>query len=221
VRTKEEANDYRYFPEPDLPIFDIAPDLVEQLRTSLAGRDPASRRRRYVEELKLSPQHADALLEEPERAAYFEAALAAAGSPVQAASVASALLTDVLRLANDRRRDLPELAVTPARLGELLGLVAAGALSVQAMRNVIVEMEARPGVPARAVAEALDLLQVSDASDLQRVVADVLAQQTDLVTRYRAGNAGLFNALLGAVMKASGGKANPGTVRELLAKALA
>src|SRR4029079_19077172 len=146
---------------------------------------------------------------------------AAAGSAVPAASVASALLTEVLRLANDRRLDLPELAVTPARLGELLGLVAVGALSVQAMRHVIVEMEARPGVPARAVAEALDLLQVSDASDLQRVVADVLAQQTDLVTRYRAGNAGLFNALLGAVMKASGGKPNPGTVRELLAKALA
>ena len=98
--------------------------------------------------------------------------------------------------------------------------VASGALSVQAMRNVIVEMEARPGVPARAVAEALDLLQVSDASDLQRVVADVLARETDLVTRYRAGNAGLFNALLGAVMKASGGKANPATVRGLLQKAL-
>jgi aspartyl-tRNA(Asn)/glutamyl-tRNA(Gln) amidotransferase subunit B len=221
VRTKEEANDYRYFPEPDLPIFGIDAAEVERLRASLAGRDPASRRRRWVEELKLSPQHADALLEEPERAEYFEAALAAAGGTVPAASIASALLTDVLRLANDRRRELPELAVTPARLGELLGLVAAGALSVQAMRNVVVEMEARPGVPARAVAEALDLLQVSDASDLQRVVADVLAQQTDLVTRYRAGNAGLFNALLGAVMRASGGKANPGTVRELLAKALA
>jgi aspartyl-tRNA(Asn)/glutamyl-tRNA(Gln) amidotransferase subunit B len=221
TRTKEEANDYRYFPEPDLPAFEVDPVLVESLRATLAGRDPASRRRRYVTELLVAPQHADALLEEPERAEYFEAAVAAAGAAVPASSIASALLTDVLRLANDRRRELPELAVTPARLAELLGLQASGALSVQAMRNVIVEMEARPGVPARAVAESLDLLQVSDAGELERVVADVLREQADMVARYRAGKTGLFHALLGAVMKASGGKTNPATVRELLTRALA
>jgi aspartyl-tRNA(Asn)/glutamyl-tRNA(Gln) amidotransferase subunit B len=219
VRTKEEANDYRYFPEPDLPIFSIDAGLVAELRAALAGRDPASRRKCYVEQ-GVSPKHADALLEEPERAEYFEATVTAAGKAVPPASVAAAVLTDALRLANERRLTLPELAVTPARLGELLALAAGGALSVQAMRAVVVEMEARPGQPARAVAEALDLLQVSDAGELQRVVADVLARETDLVTRYRAGNKGLLNALLGAVMKASGGKANPATVRELLAKQL-
>ncbi len=220
MRTKEEAHDYRYFPEPDLPVFEVEPAWVESLRAPLAGRDPGSRRRRYVDELGVAPQHAEALLEEPERAEYFEAAVAAAGAGVPAATIASALLTDVLRIANDRRRALPDLAVTPARLAELLGLVAGGALSVQAMRSVVVEMEARPGTPARAVAEALDLLQVSEAGELERVVADVLRQEADLVARYRAGKTGLFHALLGAVMKASGGRANPATARELLTKAL-
>jgi aspartyl-tRNA(Asn)/glutamyl-tRNA(Gln) amidotransferase subunit B len=220
TRTKEEANDYRYFPEPDLPVFAVDPAWVESLRATLDGRGPAARRSRYVEQLGVAPQHADALLEEPERAEYFEATVAAAGPGMPAASVASALLTDVLRLANDRRLDLPALAVTPARLAELLTLQASGALSVQAMRQVVVEMEARPGAPARAVAESLDLLQVSDASELDRVVADVLRDQSDMVARYRAGKTGLFHALLGAVMKASGGKANPATARELLTKAL-
>jgi len=140
---------------------------------------------------------------------------------VPAGTVAGAVLVDALRLANERRLTLPELAVTPARLGELLALAAGGALSVQAMRTVIVEMEARPGAPARAVAEALDLLQVSDAGQLERVVAEVLQREAEMVARYRSGKTGLFNALLGAVMKASGGRANPATVRELLERMLA
>ena len=218
TRTKEEAHDYRYFPEPDLPEFTLDPAEIERLRSSLAGRDPASRRARWIAE-GVAPQHADALLEEPERAEYFEAARAAAGA-VPASTVASGVLTDVLRLANDQRRTLAELAVTPARLGELLALVAQGVLSTQAMRSVVVEMETHPGESARATAERLDLLQVSDSASLGRVVDEVLAQEAEMVARYRSGKTGLFNALLGAVMKASGGKANPATVRELLQRKL-
>jgi aspartyl-tRNA(Asn)/glutamyl-tRNA(Gln) amidotransferase subunit B len=218
VRTKEEANDYRYFPEPDLPEFAVDPAWVAELKRTLEGRDPAHRRQRWLA-LGVAAQHADALLEEPERAEYFEAVVAAAPG-VPAGSVAGVVLVDALRLANERRLTLPELAVTPARLGELLALAAGGALSVQAMRTVIVEMEARPGAPARAVAEALDLLQVSDAGQLERVVAEVLQREAEMVARYRSGKTGLFNALLGSVMKASGGRANPATVRELLQRAL-
>jgi len=220
TRTKEEAHDYRYFPEPDLPEFTVDPAEVDRLRASLAGRDPASRRARWIAE-GVAPQHADALLEEPERAEYFEATRSEAGQAVPAAVIASGVLTDVLRLANEHRRSLPELAVTPGRLAELLGLVAQGALSLQAMRSVVVEMEAHPDEPARATAERLDLLQVSDSASLERVVDEVLAQEAEMVARYRSGKTGLFNALLGAVMKASGGKANPATVRELLQRRLA
>jgi aspartyl-tRNA(Asn)/glutamyl-tRNA(Gln) amidotransferase subunit B len=219
VRTKEEANDYRYFPEPDLPEFDVDPAWIAELRQALQGRDPGRRRQAWLAQ-GVAAQHADALLEEPERAEYFEAARAAAPG-VPAASVAGAVLVDALRLANERRLTLPELAVTPARLGQLLALATSGALSVQAMRTVIVEMEARPGESARAVAEALDLLQVSDAGRLERVVAEVLAREADMVARYRSGKTGLFNALLGSVMRASGGKANPATVRALLERMLA
>jgi aspartyl-tRNA(Asn)/glutamyl-tRNA(Gln) amidotransferase subunit B len=220
TRTKEEAHDYRYFPEPDLPEFTVDPAEVERLAASLAGRDPASRRERWIAE-GVAPQHADALLEEPERAEYFEATRTAAGPGVPASTAASAVLTDALRLANEGRRTLPELAVTPARLGELLALAAGGALSVQAMRAVVVEMEGHPAETARATAERLDLLQVSDSASLERVVDEVLAQEADMVARYRSGKTGLFNALLGSVMKASGGKANPATVRELLQRRLA
>jgi aspartyl-tRNA(Asn)/glutamyl-tRNA(Gln) amidotransferase subunit B len=217
MRTKEDAHDYRYFPEPDLPHFDVPAAWVEERRAELPEL-PDARRQRFLGTLGLSAREADALLAERTLADYFEAALAAGAR--QPAAAAGWILTDVLRLANERKLPVEELATTPARLAGLLQLVEGGVLSVQAGRTVVSALEEQPGRSARELAEALDLLQVSDSAALERTVREVLAQERDMVERYRSGKTGLFNALLGAVMKASGGRANPNTVRELLRAAL-
>jgi aspartyl-tRNA(Asn)/glutamyl-tRNA(Gln) amidotransferase subunit B len=223
MRGKEEADDYRYFPEPDLPIYVVddvlAPESVERLRAT-RPEGPVARRRRFEQVLGLSPRDAEALSAERDLADYFEAVLAAGDGRLPPGSVSSWVQTDLARLSNERKLPVADLAVTPARLAELVGLVHDGTLSVQAARTVISAMEAQPGRGAADVARSLDLVQVSDNDALARLVAEVLAAQTQLVERYRSGKTGVFNALLGAVMKASGGKANPNTVRELLTRTL-
>jgi aspartyl-tRNA(Asn)/glutamyl-tRNA(Gln) amidotransferase subunit B len=221
MRSKEEAHDYRYFPEPDLPRFDVdavlAPDSIESLRAALPEL-PAARAARFVA-LGLSRQDAELLAGERALADWFEGARQAAGD-TPAVVVSSLILTDALRLCNERKLPIEGLATPPRAFGELAQLVHRGELSRQAASKVAQEMELRRDDSARLVAERLELLQLSDAGQLDGLVARVLAEQSELVERYRAGKLGVFNALLGAVMKASGGRGNPATVRELLERQL-
>jgi len=216
MRSKEDAHDYRYFPEPDLPTFAIDPAWVESLRQALPEL-PHARHARYVDSLGLPPQDADSLVESKPLGDYFDAATALTQRPKETANW---LLTEVLRLSHETRRPLHELQLTPERLAELVLLVADGSLSVQAGRTLASVLEQQPGRPARELARECDLLQVSDDGALGQIVQQVLAAEQDLVARYRAGNPSLLNALLGCTMKASGGKANPKTLRELLRQAL-
>jgi len=220
MRTKEDAHDYRYFPEPDLPRFLVPAAWVDGLRRELPEL-PDARRARFLSELGLAPREADALLGERVLADYFEAVLAAGATGLDPTSTAGWVLTEVLRLSNERRLPVNQLATTPGRLAGLLAMVGAGELSVQAARHVVSALEEQPRRAARELAQALDLVQVSDSGALEAVVREVLAREADMVARYRSGKTGLLHALLGSVMKASGGKANPNTVRELLAKVLA
>jgi aspartyl-tRNA(Asn)/glutamyl-tRNA(Gln) amidotransferase subunit B len=223
MRGKEQADDYRYFPEPDLPIFVLDEVLAPQTLAGLRATQPEGpgpRRRRFERDLGLSPRDAEALIAERDVADYFEAALAAGRGRLPAAAVASFMQTDIARLCNERKLPVGGLAVTPARLADLVGLVTDGTLSVQAARQVLSAMEAEPARSAADLARALDLVQVSDADQLGLLVTNVLQAEGDLVQRYRNGKAGVFNALLGAVMKASGGKANPNAARELLQRTL-
>jgi len=222
MRSKEEAHDYRYFPEPDLPRFEVeavlAPDTIASLRAALP-EPPESRARRFLE-LGLSKPDAETLVAERPLAEFFEQARRSAGG-APAPLVAGLLLSEALRLCNERNVPIDGLA-TPARsFGELAGLIHEGHLSRQAAGKVAQELEASRNASPREVAERLQLLQLSDSGELAGLVERVLAEQTDLVQRYRSGKTGVFNALLGAVMKASGGRGNPATVRELLQRALA
>ncbi len=223
MRSKEDAHDYRYFPEPDLPRFLLPAERVASLGKELPEL-PDARRLRFLDALGLSPREAEALLAERVLADYFESVLAAAnaghGTRLSPESTAGWVLTEVLRLSNERRLPVNELATTPSRLAGLLVLVQNSELSVQAARHVVTALEDQPGVGALQLAQSLDLVQVSDSDTLAAVVAEVLARESDMVARYRSGKTGLFNALLGSVMKASGGKANPNTVRDLLARML-
>jgi len=218
MRTKEEAHDYRYFPEPDLPEFTVDPAWVAELR-ALLPEDPTARHARFVDALGLPARDADSLIAERELADYFEATLAAGSG--DASGTANWILTDVLRLSNERKLPLRDLATTPERLAPVVRMVSEKTLSVQAGRTIITQLEARPDRNAEQLVKELDLGQVSDESELATLIAQVIEAETDLVERYRGGKTSVLNALLGAVMKASGGKANPNTVREMLAAALA
>jgi aspartyl-tRNA(Asn)/glutamyl-tRNA(Gln) amidotransferase subunit B len=216
MRTKEDAHDYRYFPEPDLPTFRVDEAWVAGLAETLPEL-PGARELRFREELGLPATDVEQLVAEKNLGDYFETALALTGRPKDTANW---LLTEVLRLSNDRKRSLDELAVTPERMADLVNLVASGSLSVQAGRTLATAMEDQPDRTAAELAAELDLTQVSDDDELTRLVEGVLAAEGELVERYRAGNASLLNALLGSAMKVSRGKANPKTVRQLLEKAL-
>jgi aspartyl-tRNA(Asn)/glutamyl-tRNA(Gln) amidotransferase subunit B len=216
MRSKEDSDDYRYFPEPDLPSFAIDPAWVEQLRSDLP-ESPVARKQRYLVELGLPPRHAEDLIADRHLADYFDAALAAYDRPTETANW---LFTEVLRLSHEVGCPPAELKLTGARLAQLVQLVCEGQLSVQAGRQVISAMEQRPDDTARQVAEQLDLLQLSGDAELSILVDTVLSTETELVERFRAHNPAVLNALLGAVMAASHGKANPGAARRLLEQRL-
>jgi aspartyl-tRNA(Asn)/glutamyl-tRNA(Gln) amidotransferase subunit B len=212
LRSKEDAHDYRYFPEPDLPEFRVDPAWVAELSAALPEL-PRARHARYVDELGLSKHDADTLVAEKELGDYFEATLELTKKPKETANW---LLTELLRLSNDRKLPIRELNTTPARLAELVNLVASGGVSIQAGRLLATALEEQPEQTAAQLAQSMDLVQVSDDGTLRQIVEQVIETETSVVERYRAGNAGLLNALLGSVMKASHGKANPQAVRQLL-----
>jgi aspartyl-tRNA(Asn)/glutamyl-tRNA(Gln) amidotransferase subunit B len=221
MRSKEEAHDYRYFPEPDLPRLALdavlAPDSIESLRAALPEA-PGERLQRFLS-LGLAKKEAETLVAERSLADFFEATRSAAGG-APATLVSGVILTDALRLCNDRRVEIDGLATLPHSWGELIQLVDSGKVSRQAASKVAQEMEATHETSAQQMAEKLNLLQVSDEDQLRRTVDHVVTTQTDMVARYRAGKDGVFNALLGTVMKLSEGRANPTKVRELLKRAL-
>ncbi|MFO0984122.1 MAG: Asp-tRNA(Asn)/Glu-tRNA(Gln) amidotransferase subunit GatB [Planctomycetota bacterium] len=216
MRSKETAHDYRYFPEPDLPPFTITSETVASIRRELPEL-PADRYRRFVDQLGLKPNDARAMMSERDLADYFEAVIE---TGVSAKTAANWVQTDVLRLLNERRETPSELGLPPRRLGELIAMTERGDISYQAAKQVLPEMLARRQDP-HAVAQAMDLLQVSAESALLAIVQRVVERETKVVQDYRSGKATALNALLGRVMRETGGKANPSVVRELLLKALA
>jgi aspartyl-tRNA(Asn)/glutamyl-tRNA(Gln) amidotransferase subunit B len=216
MRSKEEAHDYRYFPEPDLPPLVVAPAWIDAIRAALPEL-PDARKARYREVYGLSEYDADVIVRLTNAAGYFEAMVKAGATP-RAASV---------WLQGEVRRKLKELgdddvaraAIRPDALAELAGLTARGVISSSVAKEVFEKMWAT-GRPAGAIVEAEGLGQIGDEAALEAVVADVVARHPDAVAQFRAGKQATFGFLVGQAMKASGGKANPKLVSELLRKAL-
>ncbi len=224
TRVKEELHDYRYFPEPDLPLFAVAPERVEARRRKMPEA-PVARQQRYRNALGLKAEVAEDLIADRDISDTFEATLAclvaADDTEASPAATASWVLNDLRRIANERHLKLTELAVTPQRLGALIAFVNAGKVSRQAARTTILDaLQDDPEATPASVAAEHDLLQVSDTASLGTIIDEVLIAEADMVQRYRAGKTGLLNALLGSVMKASAGKANPNEVRKLLGEKL-
>ncbi|HEY8020099.1 MAG TPA: Asp-tRNA(Asn)/Glu-tRNA(Gln) amidotransferase subunit GatB [Thermoanaerobaculia bacterium] len=232
TRSKEEAHDYRYFPEPDLPPLVLARERIEALRRELPEL-PWERRARLAARYGLPADDARVLTAARELADYFEAAAAAGGAGAPASpkeivncaspkGIANWIMGEALRELRSRRLEPAELAraLPPARLAALVAMVEAGRLSASAGKEVFAAVFGSGEEPA-AAAGRLGLVQVSDAAEIGRWVDEVIAGNPGQVEQYRAGKAAVLDHLVGQVMKRSGGRAQPARARQLLRQALA
>ncbi len=216
MRSKEDAHDYRYFPDPDLPPLVIAPEWIERVRAALPEL-PAAMARRFERDDGLSADDAHLMTQSLDFARYYEAVRDAGGQPKLAANW---LMGEVSKRLNAEGRGIDAIALAPATLAALIGRVADGTVSHNGARQVFEDLWAWPGVDVDAAIEARGLKQLNDSSALQAIVDAVIAANQKSVAEFRAGKDRAFNALVGQVMKASQGKANPAQAGELLRQRL-
>jgi aspartyl-tRNA(Asn)/glutamyl-tRNA(Gln) amidotransferase subunit B len=227
MRTKEDAADYRYFPDPDLPPLVIAPEWVERVRSQMAEL-PRVMAARFVKDYGLPEYDATTLTQSKAMAAYFEAAAKASGQPKLASNW---IMGELSRRSNAEDRPFNAMPVGAETLAALIRRISDATISNNAARAVFDELwtqgrqaETKPGLAQASVDAIIDakgLRQMSDSGALEKMVDDVIAANPDNVAQFKAGKDKAFNALVGQVMKASKGKANPAQVNELLKKKLA
>jgi aspartyl-tRNA(Asn)/glutamyl-tRNA(Gln) amidotransferase subunit B len=213
-RSKEQAHDYRYFPDPDLTPIEFSPGDVTRMRAAL-GELPQARLRRYIEEEKLSIAVAHQLVDTPGLADFYDAATRASGAPQ---ATANYMLGELSRLANETGTPLASSHVSPEALAEVVRLNETGAINSKVAKDLLARVWSEGGSPA-AIVEREGLGQVSDLAALDALVAGVVAENEKTVADYRAGKVKVLGFLIGQVMKRSGGKANP-TVAEERMRAL-
>jgi aspartyl-tRNA(Asn)/glutamyl-tRNA(Gln) amidotransferase subunit B len=217
MRSKEEAHDYRYFPEPDLPPLEIPAEWVDEIRRGLSEL-PEARKARLVAAYGLSAYDADVLVRAVAGGADFFEAVVAAGAPPKAAG--NWIQGEIRRrLKEQGADDMSALPVGASRLAELIGLVERGVVSSTVAKDIFDEMWTSDR-SAQEIVDARGLGQIGDASELEALVRSVLSEQKEAADQYRAGRRNILGFLVGQVMKASQGKANPKLVSDLMRKAL-
>jgi aspartyl-tRNA(Asn)/glutamyl-tRNA(Gln) amidotransferase subunit B len=216
MRTKEDAHDYRYFPDPDLPPLTIAPQWIDEVRASMPEL-PATMAERFQRDDGLPPDDAAVMTQSLGFARYYEAARDACGQPKL---VANWLMGEVSRRLNAEGRPIEQSPVDPAALARLIGRVVDGTVSNNGARQVFDALWSGESGDVDAMIDARGLRQMSDSAELERIVDEVLAANAKSVEEYRAGKEKAFNALVGQVMKASRGKANPAQANALLKRRL-
>jgi aspartyl-tRNA(Asn)/glutamyl-tRNA(Gln) amidotransferase subunit B len=211
MRNKEEAHDYRYFPDPDLLPLELSPSLVADLQSQLPEL-PDDKKTRFVRDYALSSYDADVLVAERETAAYFETL--AKGRDAKAA--ANWVINELFGRLNREGKDVAHSPVSQTQLGAILDLIAEGSISGKIAKEVFEIVWSEGGDP-RAIVEARGLRQVTDLSAIEKLVDDVVAKNPDKVADAKT-NPKAIGWFVGRVMKASGGKANPQAVNDLLKK---
>jgi aspartyl-tRNA(Asn)/glutamyl-tRNA(Gln) amidotransferase subunit B len=222
MRSKEDAQDYRYFPDPDLPPLVIAQDWIERVKASMPEL-PGAMRERFVRDYELPEYDAAVLTQSKAMASYFEAVVVKAGKE-QAKPAANWLMGDVSSTLNREGVDIADAPVKADQFALLLQRIADGTISNKIAKEVFAAMwEAPSDKPSLAddIIEARGLKQISDTGALEKIVDEVLAANAKSVEEFRAGKEKAFNALIGQAMKATKGKANPAQLTELLKKKLA
>ena len=215
MRLKENADDYRYFPDPDLIPLVVGEERIEEIRAALPEL-PDQKRLRFESEYGLSTQEARLLSASRALADFFEAAARAHGT---AKSVANWMLRDLLAALKEREIEIEEAAIAPEALARLIEMVDQGRVTAKSARDLVAELTERGGDPEALVRER-GLEAVSDAGLLESVADEVIGANPDVARAYAEGDKKVVNFLMGQVMKKTQGKADPGQVREILARKL-
>ncbi len=217
-RSKEDAHDYRYFPEPDLPPLVVESDWVKSIQSKLPEL-PHAKYHRFIKEYGLTEYDAWRLVEEQKVANYFESAVHGLPSAIPPKAVANWMLGDLFSLMNQANVTVSQLKVQPEALAELVQIVSEGQINQSSAKEVLAEMFTS-GKGAAEIVEARGLQQVSDESFISDLVNQALVENPNEVASYKAGKTGVANFLFGQVMKKAAGRANPAVVRAELEKQL-
>jgi len=215
MRTKEDSADYRYFPDPDLPPLVIGRDWVERVKSEMTEL-PRVMAERFVKDYALPEYDATTLTQSKAMAAYFEAAAKACGQPKLASNW---IMGEVSRRLNAADIGIEQAPVSAAQLAALIGRISDNTISNNAARQVFEALWTEGG-EVDAIIEAKGLKQMNDTGELEKIIDEVLAANPKNVEEFKAGNAKALNGLVGPIMKASKGKANPAQVNELLKRKL-
>jgi aspartyl-tRNA(Asn)/glutamyl-tRNA(Gln) amidotransferase subunit B len=219
MRSKEHAHDYRYFPDPDLLPLVLSADEVARIKATLPEL-PDTKKARFIADYKLSPYDAKVLVGERETAAYYEAVVGNGGKPRDAKAVANWVTGDLFGALAAAGKGIEDSPVGPDALGQLLDLLADNTISGRIAKDVFKIMVETGAAPADIVKEK-GLVQVTDTGAIEAAIDQVLAAEAAKVAEYRSGKDRLFGFFVGQVMKATGGKANPKAVNDILRKKLA
>lgn len=215
MRAKEGSDDYRYFPEPDLVPFTITEEQINEIKENLPEL-PEKKMVRFVSEYKLKAEHALVLTASRRVAEYFEELATLTGDPKNSANW---IMGNVSRVLNDEGISIEEFSVSPARLAELMKSVSDGSISISAARTVFDEMLTDES-SVDSIIEKLGLKQMSDSSEIDKIVQEVIDSNPDEAERYKSGEAKLKGWFVGQIMRASHGKANPQVANESLDRLL-
>ncbi len=215
MRSKEEAHDYRYFPEPDLPPILVSQPWIDEIKSNLPEL-PDEKRHRFIEEHGLPEYDAELLTSEKAIADWYEKAVEAGGQPK---TVSNWMMGDLMRLLNEENKSVDELLFGPAQMVGMLKLIDDGTISGKIAKTVFEEMY-KTGKDAGDIVKEKGLVQISDTSEIEKAVDEVLAKSTGEIERFKAGDEKLMGFFVGQVMKATKGKANPKMLNDLLRERL-
>jgi aspartyl-tRNA(Asn)/glutamyl-tRNA(Gln) amidotransferase subunit B len=216
MRGKEDAHDYRYFPEPDLVPLQIGDEWLARIRSTMPEL-PGDKRRRFIEEFGLREYDAQVLTQTRALAEYYEQAARVSGDPKLTANWLSVELLGLLKASG---REIEESPVAADRFGELVGMVAKGELTGKLAKDVLSKMS-ETGDPPRVIVEREGLKAISDSGELERIADQVIAANPGQVAQYKGGKTSVIQFFVGQVMKATRGQANPAVAKEILEKKLA
>jgi aspartyl-tRNA(Asn)/glutamyl-tRNA(Gln) amidotransferase subunit B len=211
LRSKEDAHDYRYFPDPDLTPLIVTNEWIDECKKSLPEL-PGARRERFVTSFSLTPYMAEVLTSKKAIAEYFERTLKICHEPKL---VANWVMGEVLRLEKEQNVDVSSLKITPERLGKLLSRVFDNVVSASAAKKVFMLSATDDKDPDEIINE-LGLKQISDTGALERIVKDIIAKSEAEVARYKAGDKKLMGFFVGEAMKATKGKGNPKEINRIV-----
>ena len=215
MRSKEEAHDYRYFPDPDLMPIEFDKAWIEEIGANI-GELPDSRRERFIKEYQLPAQDAELLSVDRATSEFFDEAVKLGGNP---AGLSNWIRGDFTKLLNEANRRIEDCPIKPKHLIDMLGLIEKGTISGKIAKTVFEEMF-RSGSDAESIVKEKGLLQISDEAGIESIIDEIIGKNPETVERFKAGEAKLMGFFVGQVMKETRGKANPKIVNELLRKKL-